>query len=153
LRYAQVDLSGYLLPKPDVSRFEIGEFNGPAIHGLKASLLFLRDEVGLDWAYERIAALGKRCWDGIAQIPGAQLVTPRGRMAGLVNFNLDGWQPAEITKALYERGLTIRYVTYAPGPVSARVSCGWWNSEEEVDRLVQQIAELATEGPAAVAES
>jgi L-cysteine/cystine lyase len=154
LRYAQVDLSGYLLPKPDVSRFEIGEFYGPSIYGLRASLLFLRDEVNLDsWGYARIAALGKRCWDGISQIPGAQLVTPRERMAGLVNFNLEGWQPADIAKALYERGLTIRYVNYAPGPSSARVSCGWWNTEEEVDRLVQQIAELAAAGPATGTES
>ena len=54
-------------------------------------------------------------------------------------------RPQEVTSQLYERGYTIRYVEYAPCTVSARASVGWWNTEEEVARLANAIADLANE--------
>jgi selenocysteine lyase/cysteine desulfurase len=68
-------------------------------------------------------------------------------MAGLVNFMIAGLSPQEVTTQLCERGYTIRYVEYAPCTVSARVSIGWWNTEEEVAGLAAAIADLADWGP------
>ncbi len=143
LRYAKLDPSGYLIPAAGAKRYEIGEFYGPAVLAQAAALRWLRDEVGLDWMYDRTAALGRRCWEGLSGIAGVTVTTPRDRMAGIVCFAVDGATPQELAAKLYERNLTIRYVAYPPGPTVARVANAWWNTEDEVDRLVAAVAELA----------
>ncbi|MDQ3168402.1 MAG: aminotransferase class V-fold PLP-dependent enzyme [Chloroflexota bacterium] len=138
-RYAQTDGNGYLLPVAGANRFEIGEFFGPAILAQEAALTWLRDEVGLDWAYSRVAALGQRCWEALAAIEGVTMASPKDKIAGLVCFQIPGMAPPDIAAKLYERGETIRYVAYPPGPAVARVSTGWWNSAEEIDRLADGV--------------
>jgi L-cysteine/cystine lyase len=142
-RYAQFDLSGYFLPAPGAARYELGEFNAPVIAGQEAALLWLRDEVGLDWAYARIAELGAAFRAQISRLPGVSVVTPAAPMGGLVNFNVAGLTPRKVAARLYERGYTIRYVESVPCTVSARASIGWWNTEEEVTGLAAAVAELA----------
>jgi L-cysteine/cystine lyase len=143
VRYAQADLSGYVLPAPGARRYEMGEAYAPSILGMEATLLWLRDEVGFDWLYRRIATLADRFLDGLATTPGVTVCSPKGRIGGLVCFNVAGMEPPEVAAALYERGLTIRYVAYPPGPTVARASIGWWNTEEEVDSLLREISSLA----------
>lgn len=142
LRYAQTDGTGFLIPAAGANRYEIGEFYGPAVLAQEAVLTWLRDEVGMEWAYARIAALGQRCYDALNKVGGVTMATPKHRMAGLVCFKVDGMTPQQVTAKLYERDLTIRYVAYPPGPVIARVSTGWWNTEEEVDHLAATLAEV-----------
>lgn len=142
LRYASFDTSGYLMPNATAARYEIGEFFGPAMEAQLAALRWLRDEVGLDWAYGRIAELGQRCHAGLSRIEQLSVVTPVDRMAGLINVTTPLMRPQELAAALFERGLTIRYVDVKPCPVTARIATGWWNTEEEVDRLVGNVAEI-----------
>lgn len=144
-RYGQFEPSGYFMPAAGAMRYEIGEFYGPAIAAQSAALAWLRDDVGLDWAYDRIASLGAGFRSRLADIAGISIVTPPQSMAGLVNFNVAGLRPQDVAARLYEAGYTIRYVEYAPCTVSARVSVGWWNTEEEVAGLAEAIAELAHE--------
>ena len=140
LRYASFDETGFVIPNSTAQRYEVGEFYGPAVLAQEATLRWMRDEVGLDWMYERTATLGRRLRDAIAAIDGVSVLTPRDRMAGLVNFNVAGLAPKAVSDALYEQGLTIRYVTAHPCPHSARAATGWWNTEEEVDGLAAAIA-------------
>lgn len=149
LRYAQIDPSGFLLPAAGANRYEIGEFYGPAVLAQEAALLWLRDEVGLDWAYARTAAMGRRCGEGLSRLTGVTVTTPPNRMAGLVCFQADGMTPQEMTARLYAQNLTIRYVAYPPGPTVARVACAWWHTEEEIDRLVAAIGEVVAAGATA----
>ena len=145
LRYASFDVSGFLLPNPTAARYEIGEFFGPAIEAHHAALTWLRDEVGLGWAYARIADLGRRCHAGLSGVPNLSVVTPADRMAGLVNVQTPLMRPQELTAKLFERGLTIRYVDTRPCPATARVATGWWNTEEEIDHLVAAVGEILDE--------
>jgi selenocysteine lyase/cysteine desulfurase len=144
-RYGQFESSGYFLPAAGAMRYEIGEFYSPAIAAQAAILTWLRDDVGLDWAYERIATLGANFRDRLTRIDGVTVVTPAEAMAGLVNFSVNGLTPQEVTDRLYQLGYTIRYVDYKPCTVSARASVGWWNTEEEVAGLAAAIAEIAAE--------
>jgi L-cysteine/cystine lyase len=143
IRMAQADPNGYLLPAAGAARFESADFNTPTVLAQLATLTWLQDEVGLDWMYDRIASLGGRCWDALAQIENVSVVTPRNRMAGIVAFNIAGMHPRDVTEALEAKGFTIRYVEYAPNPTVARVSNSWWNTEDEVDSLVTAIEDLA----------
>lgn len=142
LRYAQTDGTGFLMPAAGANRYEIGEFYGPSVLAQEAALTWLRDEVGMDWAHARIATLGQRCYEALNTVGGVTMASPKHRMAGLVCFQVDGMTPQDVTAKLYERGITIRYVAYPPGPVIARVSNGWWNTEEEVDNLAATLAEV-----------
>lgn len=149
LRYGGFDPSGFVMPPAGAARFEMGELYNPAIRAQEAGLKFLRDEVGQDWAFKRIATLGKRCHAGLSKIKGVTVTTPVTKMAGLVCFQVDGMHPKDVNDAVYEKGYTIRFVDYRPGPAVARVSTGWWNTEEEVDGLVRAVAEVVKENAAA----
>ena len=59
-RYGQFEPSGYFIPAPGAMRYEIGEFYSPAVAAQEAALRWLRDEVGFDWAYDRIADARRR---------------------------------------------------------------------------------------------
>ena len=145
VRYGQFEASGFFLPAAGAMRYEMGEFYSPAIAAQEAALTWLRDDVGLDWAYDRIAGLGADLRDRLTRIDGVSVVTPAESMAGLVNFTVGGVAPQDAAARLFERGYTIRYVDYKPCTVSARASVGWWNTEEEVAGLAAAIAGLAAE--------
>ena len=143
VRYGTIDGSGFIIPAPGAARYEVGEFFGPAIRAQEAGLRWLRDELGFDWMYARIREMGRRCADGLSGVDGVTVTSPRDRMAGLVCFSVEGIPPQEVAARLFERGINIRYVVYPPNPQVARVSCGWWNTEDEIDTIVAAVAELA----------
>ena len=142
-RYGQADMSGFFMPPATAHRYESGEFTGPVIAAQAATLGWLRDEVGMDWAYARVAEMGALFRGLIADISGVEVVTPANAMAGMVNFNVADMHPRQVADALYDRGYTIRYVEYAPCVISARASVSWWNSEAEVRGLAEAVAEIA----------
>ena len=142
-RYGQADMSGFFMPPATAHRYESGEFTGPVIAAQEATLTWLRDEVGMDWAYARIAELGALFRNLLSGTPGVEIVTPANAMAGMVNFNVANMHPRQVSDALYDRGYTIRFVEYAPCVVTARASVSWWNSEAEVRGLADAVAEIA----------
>jgi L-cysteine/cystine lyase len=142
-RYGQFDTSGYFLPAPGAHRYESGEFSAPVLAAQEATLTWLRDEVGFEWAYARIRELGARFHARISAIPGVRVITSANAMAGIVNFMVEGEPPSVLSSELQERGFTIRFVDTRPCVVSARASVSWWNTEEEVDSLSEAIAEIA----------
>ncbi len=144
-RYGQFEPSGYFIPAKGAMRYEIGEFYPPAVASQEATLRWLRDDVGFQWAYDRIAGLGADFRRRLTDIDGVTVVTPSEPMAGLVNFNIAGLPPQEVETRLFERGYTIRYVESVPCTVSARASLGWWNTEDEVAGLADAVADLARE--------
>src|SRR5215213_4717438 len=145
-RYGQFEPSGYFIPAQGAMRYEIGEFYSPAVAAQEAALRWLRDEVDLAWAFDRIATLGAEFRRRLTSIDGVKVATPSEPMAGLVNFTIAGLSSQDVTSQLYERGYTIRYVETAPCTVSARASLGWWNTAEQVAGLAAAVADLADRG-------
>ena len=130
---------GYFLPAHGARRFEVGGMNAPQVAGQAASLEFLLDTVGLDWAHARIARLGQYAFEQLAALDGIAMLTPKNQMAGIVSFALDGIEPPDLTTALGERGVLIRHLH---GPDGNRVSTGYYNTEQDVDRLIDAIREI-----------
>lgn len=143
LRFGAFDPTGFVVPPPDASRYEMGESFNPAVRGQTAGLRWLKEAVGLDWLAARHRELGQRCAEGLSRIDGVTVSSPRDRMAGLVCFTVAGKTVKEISDAVCEKGYTIRYVDQRPGPAAVRVSTGWWCTEDEVDGLVAAIAAIA----------
>jgi selenocysteine lyase/cysteine desulfurase len=61
-------------------------------------------------------------------------VTAPGQ-ANLVSFVAEG-DAAEIAQRVFEQGVVIRDM---PGTGWLRVSCGWWTSDGDIDRLMRSL--------------
>ncbi|MEZ4521080.1 MAG: aminotransferase class V-fold PLP-dependent enzyme [Thermomicrobiales bacterium] len=139
LEFTSLDYHGRTYqPAPDASRFDTGGWSMVLLAGQIASTRWIREEVGLDWAYERIDRLGGAAYDALAEMDGVTMVTPRDNRAGLLAFTFDGVEPPDLTERLAEdHNVTIRYVNkYINNPDAARVSVGFYNNEEDIEKLM-----------------
>jgi L-cysteine/cystine lyase len=137
------DPSGYFTPNAGAARFDRIATYFPLIAGQRVATEWLNDTVGLDWAYERIATLGRLAHRTLSNIDGIEVITPQDRMAGLVSFNLAGMEPNDLVTALDERGFTLRTI---PDPACVRLSTGFYNTEEEIETLGAAIEEVKASG-------
>jgi L-cysteine/cystine lyase len=143
--FETVDPAGAAVRWPDARRFESSNFHRPSIVGMARSIGWLSMFVGLDWVYERGAAMARLAADRLAAIEGVELVTPREQMATLVTFRIAGW-PAEA--ALEELGARVFAVARTVPLVDAvRISVGFFTSEEELERFAAAVALLAAHTP------
>ncbi|BDG60737.1 aminotransferase class V-fold PLP-dependent enzyme [Caldinitratiruptor microaerophilus] len=136
---AQAHNAHDFLPHPDARRFEWGGRHPVALAGLLAAVRWLSREVGPGWAAARIQALAARLRQRLGEVPGVRVVTP-DRHAGLVTVQVEGMEPEAAARELLRRGFWIRSV---PTPPGVRISCGFYNTEEEIDRIAGALADLA----------
>lgn len=124
-------------PAVGAGRFDVGGYNLPMLVGQKVSTEWIRDEVGLDWAYARISRLGQYAHKMLSGMKGVTVVTPEDHLAGLVAFTVDGIEPIELkNRLLAEHNVTIRdVVKYINNPNALRLATGFYNTEEDLDRL------------------
>jgi L-cysteine/cystine lyase len=121
--------TGAFVAKEGAARFDSGWIATPMLLGLLAAL-----ESHPEWRYERAAEQAARCRDLLAQ--HVDVVTPPGHST-LVSFHPSG-DPSELVTALHDRGVIVREL---PGRNLVRVSCGWWTSDDDLQRLVAGVAE------------
>lgn len=114
---------GSFVPKDGARRFDTGWIGAPTLAGLEAAL-----GVHPVWRYEVAAAAAALCRDLLA--PLVEIVTPADHST-LVSFRPPG-DPTELVARLAERGVIVREL---PGRNLVRASCGWWTSEEDLQRL------------------
>ncbi|MDX6480787.1 MAG: L-cysteine/cystine lyase [Gaiellaceae bacterium] len=122
------EADGSYTPRDGAARFDSGWLAGPILSGLVASLA-----CHPEWRYERAAEMAARCRELLE--PLVEVVTPPDQST-LVSFRPAG-DPGELVGALGERGVIVRDI---PGHGVVRVSCGWWTSENDLDRLEGGIA-------------
>ncbi len=133
------DFAGNFVPADTARRYQVGALHPGSLQALAASLRWIGGDLGWEWVYGRIAALGQYCYEALAALDGVTVITPRERMAGLVHFRVDGLPPTELTARLNDAGIRIRDTHY---PEANRVSTGFYNTEDEIDRLAQAIREI-----------
>ena len=97
-----------------------------------AALLGMRAAFALHppWRYERAAEAAALCRERVAE--RFDVVTEPGHST-LVSFRYD---TEGAVKRLYDANVIIRDI---PGSGLLRVSCGWWTSDEDVERLVSAL--------------
>lgn len=136
-------------------RLEAGTPNTAGIAGLKAGLEFIR-EVGLEQIRAHKRDLLSRLLRGFAAIEGVTVYGPPGPddRAGLVSFNIAGWDPREAASLMDARfGLACRaglhcapWAHQALGTFPAgaiRFSFGYFNTAAEVEEALRAVAVLA----------
>ena len=117
-----------------------GTGNPSLLIGLEEALDF-HFEIGPERVYARIKELGDRLRKGLTGLECVEVVTPLDMGAGLTTFKVRGVEGEEVQRALWERG---RIQPRALGEGNGiRYSTHIYNSEDEVDRSIDIIGEVA----------
>lgn len=138
------DLTGHFMPAADASRYEVGTVYRPGIRAMLAHLTWLEQEIGWDWIYSRIAHLFEYARQSLTDLAGVEVITPPGFQAGLVTFALTGYDPARVMLKLAEEDIILRYIQQ---PYALRVSTGFYNTEADIDRLIEALQAIQAADP------
>lgn len=158
-----------LLPAPDYApeNAETGTQNQEGMVGTGAAIDFLASLGGTgsrrrrltavySEVHERNAVLIKRLWDGLAMIrkvhlygpaPGSSLRTPT------ISFTVEGCASSEVARRLASKALFLSHGDFYAATVVQRLQlgeeglvragCACYTTEEEVERLIAGVAEVA----------
>jgi L-cysteine/cystine lyase len=114
-------------PRAGARRFDSVWFPPAILAGVLAAL-----DAAPEWRYERALEMTARCRERLADAGYGTGIVTAPEQGGLVSFAAGG--DAEQTAArLYEAGVVVRDI---PTTDWLRVSCGWWTSEQDLERLV-----------------
>lgn len=142
-------------PRQLPARYEAGTVNTLGIAALGAALDVVL-EVGVEaiGAHER--EMTSRLIDGLHTVPGVQVLSPSDptRRVAVVSCTVEGWEPADFGAALDDAfGIACRTGLHcAPEACAAigagafgtiRLSPGYFTTEDEIDRTVAAVDELA----------
>jgi len=126
-------LHGSFLSGPDVARYEHTQVSLANWVGFLESLHMLRVTVGWDYAITRIHGLSGYLMDKLLDVPRVHILTPREARAGFVHFRMEGVLADAFVAAAAERSVDVKamHTTNA-----VRVSTGFYNTEDDIDRLL-----------------
>ncbi len=136
--------------RPDARRFEVWEQNTAAKVGFRAAIEYSLG-VGLDESWERIQQLGARLRGLLGGVPGVEVHDRGSVRCGIVTFTVHGRSPSEVKAFLGTRDINVsmstvwssRYDMERTTPHGVvRASVHYYNTEDEVDRVVAAIADL-----------
>ena len=121
---AAYEPDGSFTPRPGARRFDPGWIPPGFLAGLEAAIADFPP-----WGYERARATAARCREQLAD--RVEVVTEPGH-ATLVSFVPPG-DAQEFVAAALERDVVLRDL---PGIGWVRVSCGWWTTDADLERLL-----------------
>lgn len=130
----------------DARRFESSNWHRPSVVGMARSLGWLSMFVGLEYVYRTGTLRARSMASRLAAIEGVTVLTPSERMATLVTFRIAGWTAQA---ALDELGSRVFAIARTVASLDAiRLSVGFFNTEDELERLAVAIELLAAHTPA-----
>lgn len=132
---------------PLPSRLEGGTQNVGGAVGLAAATRFI-DEIGRPWIDAHVRRLRARAAAGLATIDGLTVINPEATESAIVAFVARDVHPHDIGTLLDERAIAVRTGHHCAMPLierlglgpTTRASFGVYNTDEEVDRLVEAVA-------------
>jgi L-cysteine/cystine lyase len=128
-----------------LARFSVVSQSPGLLAGFLESVHIAAD-IGIRQIERRAMRLSNLLRERVAPIEGCDLLSPTSpeSACGLVTVGLDGWPPAELVTTLQERfGIVARTVR---GPSGVRFSTHFFNTEREVERVAEALAQLVAEG-------
>jgi selenocysteine lyase/cysteine desulfurase len=122
-----------------------GPYARGALLGLARSLGWLLMYADLPWVVARTGRLGRRLFESLASVHGVELLVERDSHAALLSFRIARW---DAEQAADELSRSVFAILDVDGEADAlRVSVGAWNREDELDRLVERVAQMAAHTP------
>jgi L-cysteine/cystine lyase len=123
-----IERDGTFVPEEGALRFDTGWLPTPGLAGLEAAL-----DGAPEWRYERAAEMTERCRTALSERFD---VVSEPRQGTLVSFVAPG-EASEDAARLYDAGVIVRDL---PGTGWLRASCGWWTSDDDIDRLITALS-------------
>ena len=132
-------------------KFEAGTVNAAGAAGLHAALDYMA-QVGFGTMQRCELELTRRAMAGMKQIPHVHILgsDQPEEHHGIITFTVDGVHPHDIGQILAADGVNIRaghhcaqpLLAYLGHPSTARASIAFYNTEEEIDRLLASVSTL-----------
>lgn len=138
-------------PAESARRFEEWEFPYATVLGCARAARYAR-EVGLEAISRRTPALAARLRDGLAAVPGIEVLDRGPKLGALVTFSVKGWEAIPFKEAMDARRINsaLSYREFAQFDFGdkdvdwcLRLSPHYYNTEQEVDDVAAAVAELA----------
>ena len=132
-------------------KFEAGTVNAAGAAGLHAALNYVQS-VGFDAMHRQELALTARTLAGMADMPHIHVIgsdRPEEHN-GIVTFTVEGVHPHDVSEILACDGVDVRAGHHCAQPLlqhlgysaTVRASFAFYNTEEEVDRLLQSLSTI-----------
>ncbi len=129
-------------------RFEAGTPNIAGAIGLAAAIDYL-EQIGRAAIFEHDAQLTAYALARLTKVPGIRLLGPQPPRGAIVSFVLEAAHPHDVTTFADQRGLALRGGHHCNQPLmrrfglagTTRASFYFYNTTEEVDAMVEIIAE------------
>ena len=133
------------------NKFEAGTVNAADAVGLHAAIDYVKS-IGFTAMHQQEVALTRRTMDAIGEMPHVHVLGSEKpeEHCGIITFTVDGIHPHDISEILASDGVAIRaghhcaqpLLAYLKHPSPARASLAFYNTESEVDRLLDSISTL-----------
>ncbi len=130
-------------------KFEAGtpDISGPI--GLHVAMDYL-DAIGRDKLFQHDQELSQYAYDRLAEVSGTRLFGPKAGRAGLVSFLLDDVHAHDVVTIADRFGVALRGGHHCTQPLmkklgvpsTARASFYFYNTTDEVDRLIEVVHEI-----------
>ena len=132
-------------------KFEAGTVNAAGAAGLYAAINYVQS-VGFDAMHRQELALTARTLAGMADMPHIHVIgsdRPEEHN-GIVTFTVEGVHPHDVSEILACDGVDVRAGHHCAQPLlqhlgysaTVRASFAFYNTEEEVDRLLQSLSTI-----------
>ena len=137
--------------RPDARRFENWECNIAAKIGLGVAVDYALDW-GLEAIYARVRMLAELLRERLARIPGVVVRDLGAERCGIVTLTVEGKEPAALREALAAKAINVAVSTRSATQFDMaargldailRASVHYYNSEDEIERFVATLADLA----------
>ncbi len=132
-------------------KFEAGTVSAGDAVGMGAAIKYI-EEIGMENISKHDNELAVRLVEGMKKIPHVQIIGNKdgNKRCGIVTFTVDGVHPHDAASLLSGEKIAIRaghhcaqpLGAYLGVPATARASLYFYNTEEEVDKLLEKIALL-----------
>jgi selenocysteine lyase/cysteine desulfurase len=120
-------------------------FHLPSVVGFGRSCGWLSMYVGLAWIEARSRHLADHAIRGLTAIAGVEILTPPGTAGCIVAFRVDGWSADAVLDELGARVFLL--ASSVPDLDAVRIGTGFFNTEAEIDRVVDGVELLAAHRP------
>ena len=137
--------------RPDARRFENWETYYAGKVGLGVAVDYAL-ELGLGEIHARIDELATRLRGALAELDGVTLLDRGATLGATVTFTVDGVDPEEVQRRLGERAVNVSTMDASSAQldygargidVAVRSSVHYYNDDNDLDRLVEGVKELA----------
>jgi cysteine desulfurase/selenocysteine lyase len=131
-------------------RFEAGTPNIAGAIGLAAAIDYI-EGIGRPAIFRHDAQLAEYAIERLAELPGMRVLGPTGERGGIVGFVMEGVHPHDLTTFADQQGLALRGGHHCNQPLmkkfglpgTTRASFYFYNTPEEVDRMIDILRDAA----------